>query len=73
MYYSAFLFSLNLFLSDNVSYLIYRFGRDGFQEASLLAKKARLLNADWTKFKYVVFDVPNHKGTYAERYNDSGM
>jgi len=28
---------------------------------------------DWTKFKYMVFDCPTHKGTYAERYESLGM
>ena len=23
----------------------------------------------WDNFRYVVFDVPNHTGTYQERYN----
>jgi len=27
---------------------------------------------DWTKFKYVVFDVPNHTGTYSQRYEVLG-
>ena len=27
---------------------------------------------DWTKFKYVVFDVPNHTGTYKQRYEALG-
>ena len=23
---------------------------------------------DWKKFRYMVFDIPNHTGNYAERY-----
>jgi len=25
---------------------------------------------DWTKFKYMVFDIPDHSGTYEERYSN---
>jgi len=28
---------------------------------------------DWSKFKYMVFDIPNHQGTYGERYNQLGI
>jgi len=28
---------------------------------------------DWTKFKYMVFDVPNHPGTYSERFRVLGI
>jgi len=27
---------------------------------------------DWTKFKYMVFDLPRHPGTYQERYEALG-
>jgi len=27
---------------------------------------------DWAKFKYKVFDLPNHKGAYGERYEALG-
>lgn len=27
---------------------------------------------DWSKFKYMVFDLPKHNGTYAERWNRLG-
>ena len=27
---------------------------------------------DWTKFKYMVFDLPNHVGSYEERYTILG-
>lgn len=27
---------------------------------------------DWENFKYMVFDIPNHEGTYAERYKCLG-
>lgn len=28
--------------------------------------------ADWNRFKYMVFDIPNHPGPYEERYNHLG-
>ena len=28
---------------------------------------------DWTKFRYMVFDIPTSKATYAERYAQLGM
>jgi len=27
---------------------------------------------DWSKFRYMVFDMPTHKGTYGERYSELG-
>ena len=27
---------------------------------------------DWQSFRYVVFDIPNHGGTYEERYRALG-
>lgn len=35
----------------------------------------KLLDAskmNWDNFKYMVFDIPTHKGSYAERYADLG-
>ena len=46
-----------------------RFGRDSFQEALKLGHRLALEDVDWTKFRYMVFDTPNHQGTYAERYS----
>ena len=37
-----------------------------------MSSRADPSRIDWNKFKYVVFDVPNHNGTYAERYNKLG-
>jgi len=48
--------------------LAFRFGRDNFQEAMKISVRAESPKIDWTKFKFMVFDMPNHKGTYAERY-----
>ena len=28
---------------------------------------------DWKKFRYMVFDIPNHTGNYAERYAALGI
>jgi len=28
--------------------------------------------SDWTKFKFMAFDVPKHPGTYEERYQALG-
>jgi len=33
-----------------------------------LIHRANASDIDWPNFKYMVFDVPNHKGTYSERY-----
>jgi len=52
--------------------LLCRFGRDNFQEATKVANKALPSNIDWTKFKYMVFDIPNRKGTYEEAYRILG-
>jgi len=27
---------------------------------------------DWSRFKYMVFDIPNNHGTYRERYEHLG-
>jgi len=37
-----------------------------------LAQRLDAAQIDWTKFKYMVWDSPNHKGTYAERYEHLG-
>jgi len=46
---------------------INRFGRQNFEEASKVARKTETI--DWDKFKYMVFDIPNHHGTYKDRYS----
>lgn len=56
---------------DVVTPLLYRFGRDNFQEAMKLPKVS-VSDVDWGKFKYMVFDIPNHPGTYSERYRQLG-
>jgi len=50
------------------AFLKKRFGRDNFQEAQKIAGRADPTKIDWTKFKYMVYDIPSHRGTYAERY-----
>ena len=37
-----------------------------------MSQRSDLTGVDWRKFKYMVFDVPNHTGTYAERYQQLG-
>ena len=43
--------------------LANRFGRDNFQEAMKIVHKVTFSGIDWGKFKFMVFDVPNHRGT----------
>jgi hypothetical protein len=50
-----------------------RFGRNNFQEAIKLAHSHQLPHVDWFKFKFMVFDVPTHKGTFEERYSTLGL
>ena len=45
-----------------------RFGRDNFSEALKLTGRASFDKIDWSKFKFMVFDIPNFRGTYQERY-----
>jgi len=56
-------------------YLYYgnRFGRERFQEAMKIAYRTKNDGADWASFKYMVYDIPNHPGTYAERYSQLGI
>jgi len=51
----------------------FRFGRDNFQDAARMASRMESSAIDWSKFKYMVFDIPNHQGTYGERYNQLGI
>ena len=53
--------------------IINRFGRENFTEAMKIAHRTDLSLIDWNKFKYMAFDIPNHKGTYQERYTQLGM
>jgi len=46
-----------------------RFGKDNFQESMKISNRVKQAQIDWPKFRYMVFDVPNHSGTYEERYN----
>lgn len=52
--------------------MINRFARDNFQEAMKVAARADFTKVDWAKFKFMTFDVPNHRGPYEERYNHLG-
>lgn len=49
-----------------------RFGRDNFQEAMKVSTRADPTAIDWTKLKYMVYDIPNHFGIYEERYKRLG-
>ena len=49
-----------------------RFGRDNFQEAMKISNRKHLATVDWSRFKYMVFDTPKHKGTYEQRYSHLG-
>ena len=49
-----------------------RFGRENFQEAMKVANRVKSSEIDWSTFKYVIFDAPNHRGTYQERYSYLG-
>lgn len=46
-----------------------RFGPESFHEALKISAHSEASNIDWSKFNYMVFDVPNSEGTYAERYS----
>ena len=37
-----------------------------------MANKADSDHLDWKNFKYMVFDIPTDRVTYAERYNRLG-
>lgn len=47
-----------------------RFGRENFQEAMKVVQRAEAI--DWHQFKFMVFDLPKHGGSYAERYHSLG-
>lgn len=56
-------------------YIWWRFGRGTFQEVTKLARKLEVTEAECSKFKFMVFDVPNFhdkNATYAERYQYLG-
>lgn len=53
--------------SDGSIFLL-RFGRDNFQEAMKISNRVDPKQIDWSRFKYMVFDIPQHPGTYEERY-----
>lgn len=53
--------------------LVNRFGHDNFQEALKISNRVDPDLIDWKKFKFMVFDIPTHKGTYQERYEALGV
>jgi len=38
-----------------------------------IAQRVDVSTIDWTKFRYMVFDIPKHSGVYAERYAQLGI
>jgi len=59
-------YGMNQFIFSNR--LLWRFGRDNFQEAVKISNRVDASEIDWSKFKYMVYDVPTLKSSYAERY-----
>jgi DNA ligase-1 len=49
-----------------------RFGRENFQEAMKLANRLDPTLIDWKRFRFEVFDVPTHPGTFQQRYTFLG-
>jgi len=45
-----------------------RFGREGFQESMKISNRVDPKEIDWAKFKFMVYDIPNHTGLYKTRY-----
>ena len=37
-----------------------------------MANRTDVSTIDWSKFKYMVYDMPKHPGTYKERYEALG-
>jgi len=51
----------------------FRFGRDNFEESMKLVNKIDTSTLDWKNFQFMVFDQPNHPGTYQQRFNSIGI
>ena len=49
-----------------------RFGRGTFQEAMKISNRVKAADVDWENFRYMVYDLPKHEGTYEERYSSLG-
>jgi len=56
-------------LVDNNNTLLWRFGRDNFQESMKIANRTDHDKIDWNSFRFMVFDIPTSKGNYQERYH----
>lgn len=63
--HSLFLFAFFTVLLNHLQ----RFGRENFQESIKMSNRANPQSINWSQFKYMVFDVPTHSGTYQERYS----
>jgi len=68
--YGESLISFIYWKTDHNILFFFRFGREHFQEALTLAHAidANRKDLDWGSFKFMVFDIPTHKGTFKERY-----
>jgi len=62
---------LSLF-HNSLSLSPQRFGKENFQEAMKISNRMDADRIDWSRFKYMVFDIPTHKGSYEERFKDLG-
>ena len=51
----------------------HRFGRENFQESLKMCSRIDPSGINWAAFRYMVFDLPNNKGTYEERYRTLGI
>ena len=69
---NSFVCSFSISLFGNF-YILNRFGTDTFNEVMKLATRIDNAGVDWNKFKYMIFDIPNHSGTYADRYQELGI
>ena len=61
----------NRLLAQSLTF-ISRFGQDSFQEALKISQRMNKDLMNWSNFKFMVFDIPNHTGTYKERYSELG-
>ena len=50
----------------SLSHFPFRFGRESFQDSMKLINNPAAV--DWTKFKYMVFDIPTQESSYARRH-----
>jgi len=56
-------------LPGDAHFFFHRFGRDTFEEATKLSNKSGKGDIDWSKFRFMIFDIPNHGDTYGDCYH----